>query len=95
MLSKSEQLYDRCILLHTTVIRSRDFVKVLGIKGIDEYIRYGGTMSLGGINYNEGFAFTDTNTINSYVDSAIAKNIQHSLRYYQDGGHFREVRGNK
>lgn len=91
MLSKSEQLYDRCILLHTTVIPYREFEKVLGIKGIDEYIRYGGTMSLGGINYNEGFAFADTNTVNSYVDSAIAKNIQHSLRYYQDGGHFRHL----
>ena len=91
MLSKSEQLYDRCILLHTTVIPYREFENVLGIKGIDEYIRYGGTMSLGGINYNEGFAFTDTNTVNSYVDSAIAKNIQHSLRYYQDGGHFRHL----
>ena len=91
MLSKSEQLYDRCILLHTTVIPYREFEKVLGIKGIDEYIRYGGTMSLGGINYNEGFAFTVTNTVNSYVDSAIAKNIQHSLRYYQDGGHFRHL----
>ena len=91
MLSKSEQLYDRCILLHTTVIPYREFERVLGIKGIDEYIRYGGTMSLGGINYNEGFAFTDTNTVNSYVDSAIAKNIQHSLRYYQDGGHFRHL----
>lgn len=91
MLSKSEQLYDRCILLHTTVIPYREFEKVLGIKGIDEYIRYGGTMSLGGINYNEGFAFADTNTVNSYVDSAIAKNIQHSLKYYQDGGHFRHL----
>ena len=91
MLSKSEQLYDRCILLHTTVIPYREFERVLGIKGIDEYIRYGGTMSLGGINYNEGFAFADTSTVNSYVDSAIAKNIQHSLRYYQDGGHFRHL----
>lgn len=91
MLSKSEQLYDRCILLHTTVIPYREFEKVLGIKGIDEYIRYGGTMSLGGINYNEGFAFTDISTVNLYVDSAIAKNIQHSLRYYQDGCHFRHL----
>lgn len=91
MLSKSEQLYDRCILLHTTVIPYREFENVLGIKGIDEYIRYGGTMSLGGINYNEDFAFTDTNTVNSYVDSAIAKNIQHSLCYYQDGSHFRHL----
>lgn len=89
--SKSDQLYDRCLLLHTTFIPYREFEKVLGIRGIDEYIRYGGTMSLAGINYNEGFAFADTNTVNSYVDSAIAKNIQHSLKYYQDGGHFRHL----
>ncbi len=91
MLSKSEQLYDRCILLHTTFIPYREFEKVLGIKGIDEFIRYGGTMSLGGINYNEGFSFSNTNTVNAYVDSAIAKNIQHSLKYYQDGSHFRNL----
>ncbi len=91
MLSKSEQLYDRCILLHTTFIPYREFEAVLGIKGIDEYIRYGGTMSLGGINYNEGFAFTNKDTVNAYVDSAIARNIQHSLNYYQDGGHFRHL----
>lgn len=91
MLSKSDQLYDRCLLLHTTFIPYREFEKVLGIKGIDEYIRYGGTMSVGGINYNGEFVFTNTNTVNSYLDSAIAKNIQHSLRYYQDGGHFRHL----
>lgn len=91
MLSKSNQLYDRCILLHTTFIPYREFENVLDIKGIDEYIRYGGTMSIGGINYNEEFAFSNTNTVNSYLDSAIAKNIQHSLQYYQDGGHFRHL----
>ena len=91
MLSGSGQLYDRCILLHTTFIPYREFERVLGVKGIDEYIRYGGTMSLGGINYNEGFAFSDANAVSAYVDSAIAKNIQHSLRYYQDGGHFRHL----
>lgn len=91
MLAESEQLYDRCILLHTTFIPYREFENVLGIKGIDEYIRYGGTMSLSGIHYNEGFAFTDTKTVDAYVDSAIAKNIQHSLKYYQDGSHFRHL----
>lgn len=91
MLSRDEQLYDRCILLHTTFIPYREFEHVLGICGIDEYIRYGGTMSLSGINYNEGFAFSDTSTVNSYIDSAIAKNIQHSLKFYQDGSHFRNL----
>ena len=40
--SEDEQLYDRCIMLHTTFIPYREFEEVLGIKGIDEYIRYGG-----------------------------------------------------
>ena len=87
--SKEEQLYDRCILLHTTFIPYREFEKVLGIKGIDEYIRYGGTMSLGGVNYNENATFSSADSAESYIDTAIAKNIQHSLKMYQYGGHFR------
>ncbi len=89
--SKEEQLYDRCIMLHTTFIPYREFENVLGIKGIDEYIRYGGTMSLGGINYNEDATFFDSKTAEEYIDTAIAKNIQHSLKMYQYGGHFRQL----
>lgn len=63
--------------------------KVLGVKGIDEYIRYGGTMSLGGINYNADTPFSDAKHAEEYIDTAIAKNIQHSLKAYQYGGHFR------
>ncbi len=86
-----EQLYDRCILLHTTLIPYREFETVLGIKGIDEYIRYGGTMSMGGVNYNETSSFATGKSAGEYIDSAIARNIQHSLKYYQDGGHFRHL----
>ena len=89
--SKEEQLYDRCIMLHTTFIPYREFEEVLGIKGIDEYIRYGGTMSLGGINYNEDTIFSNSKTAEEYIDTAIAKNIQHSLKMYQYGGHFRQL----
>lgn len=89
--SKEEQLYDRCIMLHTTFIPYREFEEVLGIKGIDEYIRYGGTMSLGGINYNADAPFADHRTTEEYIDTAIAKNIQHSLKMYQYGGHFRQL----
>lgn len=53
LFTEDEQLYDRCILLHTTWIPYREFEAVLEISGIDEYIRYGGTMSLGGAHYNE------------------------------------------
>ena len=89
--SKEDQLYDRCIMLHTTFIPYREFEEVLGIKGIDEYIRYGGTMSLGGINYNEDTTFSNSKTAKEYIDTAIAKNIQHSLKMYQYGGHFRQL----
>lgn len=87
--SKEEQLYDRCILLHTTFIPYREFEKVLGIQGIDEYIRYGGTMSLGGVNYNTDAPFANSKNAEEYIDTAIAKNIQHSLKMYEYGGHFR------
>lgn len=89
--SEDEQLYDRCIFLHTTFIPYREFEEVLGIKGIDEYICYGGTMSLGGVHYNEKSTFASKKSVDEYVDSAIAKNIQHSLKCYQYGGHFRAL----
>ena len=88
--TKHEQLYDRCIMLHTTFIPYREFEQVLGIKGIDNYIRYGGTMSISGVNYNDS-TFTTKQSTDEYIDSAIARNIQHSLKYYQDGGHFRNL----
>ena len=86
--SEDEQLYDRCILLHTTFIPFREFSAVLGINDIDEYIRYGGTMSKSGENYNKGIFSTRQNT-DEYVNTAIARNIQHSLKNYQYEGHFR------
>ena len=92
LFTQDEQLYDRCILLHTTLIPYREFESVLGIHGIDEYIRYGGTMSLGGVHYNETSTFASKESADEYVDTAIARNIQHSLRCYQHEGHFRHLR---
>ena len=91
LFSEDEQLYDRCILLHTTFIPYKEFEEVLGVKGIDEYIRYGGTMSLGGVHYNKSSTFASAKSTDEYVDSAIARNIQHSLKCYQYAGHFRAL----
>lgn len=91
LFTEDEQLYDRCIMLHTTLIPYREFENVLGIQGIDEYIRYGGTMSLSGTRYNETSTFASKQSADEYVDSAIARNIQHSLRCYQYEGHFRSL----
>ena len=75
LFTEDEQLYDRCILLHTTFIPYREFESVLGIHGIDEYIRYGGTMSLGGVHYNETSTFASKESTDEYVDTAIARNM--------------------
>lgn len=92
MFTKDEELYDRCIMSHTTFIPYREFEDVLGIVGIDEYIRYGGTMSLGGKKYNDyAMTFSSKRSTDEYVDSAIARNIQHSLKNYQYEGHFRSL----
>jgi len=92
LFSKDRELYDRCYMVHTTFIPYSEFENILGIKGIDEYIRYGGTMSLGGINYNHsGMTFATKESTAVYIDSAIARNIQHSLKNYQNGEHFRHL----
>lgn len=89
--TENEQMYDRCIMIHTTFISYKEFETILGIKGIDEYIRYGGTMSLSGQKYHENSPFANKKNTDAYVDSAIARNIQHSLRCYQYEGHFRNL----
>ena len=91
LFAEDEQLYDRCVILHTTFIPYREFERVLGIKGIDEYIRYGGTMSLSGELYNQNSIFVNVRSAYEYVNSAIANNIQHSLKNYKNGGHFRNL----
>ena len=89
--TEKEELFDRAIFLHTTFISYHEFERVLGIKGIDEYIKYAGTMSISGNNYNYESIFQSPNLLNEYVDSAISKNIQHSLKYYDNGNHFRDL----
>ena len=91
LFSESDALYDRCVMLHTTIIPYREYERVLDIQGIDQYIRYGGTMVLGGKHYNDKKTFESAESADEYVDSAIARNIQHSLEYYEHGDHFRHL----
>ena len=92
LFTENEELYDRCIMTHTTFISYREFEQVLGLHGIDDYIRYGGTMSLSGKCYNDdAMIFSTKKSTDEYVDSAIARNIQHSLKNYQYESHFRSL----
>ena len=88
------ELYDRVRMVHTTFIPFREYNRLLGINSIDEYIRYGGTLKLGEIAYDDKDAladdasFRDDETTRRYVDTAISKNIQHSLACCKDGHYF-------
>lgn len=92
-----QELYDRAILIHTTFIPFREYSRLLGIDSIDEYIRYGGTLRAGELNFDdeevsaEGACFRDDESTRRYIDTAICKNIQHSLSCCQDGRYFRHL----
>ena len=48
-------------------------------------------MSLGGVRYSSYSTFSSRESTDEYIDSAISKNIQHSLKFYQNEGHFRHL----
>jgi len=89
----NEELYDRATMIHTTWISFKEHSYLLGINDIDEYIRYGGTLRVGETNFgdmiDDDASFRDDESSRRYIDTAIARNIQHSLSCYKDGGHFK------
>lgn len=92
-----QELYDRAVTIHTTFIPYREHSRLLGIDSIDEYIRYGGTLRAGELDFDdddlnaEDASFRDEESTRRYIDTAICKNIQHSLSCCQDGGYFRHL----
>lgn len=93
-----QELYDRAKAIHTTFIPYREHSRLLGIHSIDEYIRYGGTLRASELAFDdaevnaEDASFRDDESTRRYIDTAICKNIQHSLACCEDGGHFRHLR---
>lgn len=96
-LAKNQELYDRAYSIHTTFIPFAEYSRLLGKDDIDEYIRYGGTLRAGEIDFDdedllaEESAFRSDESTRRYIDSAISKNIQHSLECCRDGGQFRHL----
>lgn len=92
-----QELYDRAVTIHTTYIPFREHSRLLGIDSIDEYIRYGGTLRPGETDFEDRelmepeVSFRDDETARRYIDTAICKNIQHSLACCEHGGHFRHL----
>ena len=94
----SQELYDRAFLIHTTYIPFHEYVRVLGIRDLDEYICYGGTLRMGETDFDDEdllspeASFRDDESTRRYIDTAICRNIQHSLACCKDGEYFRHLR---
>ena len=97
-LASREELYDRAELLHTTFIPFHEHARLLGTDDIDDYIEFGGTFKIGDRRFGhpdarrEEASFRDDETTRFYIDTAIARNIQHSLKGLEAGGHFRHLK---
>ena len=95
--ARDNELYDRVRMVHTTFIPYREYSRILGIDSIDEYIRYGGTFRAGEIDFDDKelmtdeASFRDDETTRRYIDTAISKNIQHSLECFEFGHYFRNL----
>ncbi len=96
-IARDNELYDREWMSHTTFIPYREYSRLLGINSIDEYIRYGGTLRAGELAFDDkdalasDAAFRDDENTRRYIDTAIARNIQHSLECYEYGSHFHHL----
>ncbi|MBQ6663383.1 MAG: AAA family ATPase [Firmicutes bacterium] len=97
LFASDDELYDRAVLIHTTFIPFREYARLLNIHDVDTYIRYGGTFHIGSTDFgdpdlrDESVSFRDDETTRKYIDTAIARNIQHSLACYKQGSHFRHL----
>ena len=93
--AERDELYDRAFTLHTTFIPFREHARLLGTDDVDEYLRFGGTLRAGEILFdhrdakNDSASFRSDETTRFYIDTAIARNIQRSLRCVDGGRHFR------
>ena len=96
-MAEGNELYDRAYMIHTTFIPFREYSRLLGMNDIDEYIRFGGTLMPGETDFedpdalDETSAFRDDETTRRYIDTAVCKNIQHSLACFRQGSHFRHL----
>ncbi|MFN2938469.1 ATP-binding protein [Lachnospiraceae bacterium YH-ros2226] len=71
LFAKEDELFDRIDLIHTTYISFAEFHYLLG-KSLDDYIRYGGTLTDGAKIYNE-------DSLAEYTNTAIVSNICKSV----------------
>ncbi|MBQ7585376.1 MAG: AAA family ATPase [Desulfovibrionaceae bacterium] len=84
----NDALFDRDYTLHTRHISFAELSILTGTTHFDEYIRWGGLLhlepNLGEIVHSAPLPWTIDN-IHQYFNSSIARNIQNSIRRYDEG----------
>ena len=97
-MANRDELYDRSVTIHTSFIPFREYVRLLNICSVDSYIEYGGTLKMENMSFDDPdaafdeVAFRDDESTRKYIDTAISRNIQHTLKNDHYGEYFNQLR---
>ncbi|MBQ7915805.1 MAG: AAA family ATPase [Firmicutes bacterium] len=97
-MANRDELYDRSIMIHTSFIPFREYERLLNVRSVDSYIEYGGTLKKENMDLDDPdaifdeVAFRDDESTRKYIDTAISRNIQHTLKNDHYGEYFNQLR---
>lgn len=97
-MANRDELYDRSVTIHTSFIPFREYARLLNICSVDSYIEYGGTLKMENMSFDDPDAafdevvFRDDESTRKYIDTAISRNIQHTLKNDHYGEYFNQLR---
>ena len=97
-MANRDELYDRSVTIHTSFIPFREYARLLNIRSVDSYIEYGGTLKMKNMSFDDPdaafdeVAFRDDESTRKYIDTAISRNIQHTLKNDHYGEYFNQLR---
>ena len=97
-MANRDELYDRSVTIHTSFIPFREYARLLNICSVDSYIEYGGTLKMENMSFDDPdaafdeVAFRNDESTRKYIDTAISRNIQHTLKNDHYGEYFNQLR---
>ncbi len=97
-MANRDELYDRNVMIHTSFISFKEYARLLKIQSVDSYIEYGGTLKMENMSFDDpdsafdDVSFRDDESTRKYIDTAISRNIQHTLKNDNYGEYFNQLR---
>lgn len=97
-MANRDELYDRNVMIHTSFIPFKEYARLLGINSVDTYIEYGGTLKMENMGFDDpdsvfdDVSFRDDESTRKYIDTAISRNIQRTLKNDNFGENFNQLR---